>query len=82
MADAYTARLKKLYDDTIAKAMTEKFGYKNALEIPRIDKIVINMGVGPGQEARRTGRFRDGIDRGPEAGDHHGEEVDRAVQAA
>lgn len=55
MADAYTPRLRKLYDDTIAKAMTEKFGYKNALEIPRIDKIVINMGVGEAtQEKKRV----------------------------
>ncbi|MBN8839928.1 MAG: 50S ribosomal protein L5 [Sphingomonadales bacterium] len=53
MADAYTARLKKLYDDTIAKAMTEKFGYKNALEIPRIDKIVINMGVGEATQDKK-----------------------------
>lgn len=43
--------MKAMYDETIAKAMTEKFGYKNVLEIPRIDKIVLNMGVG---EATRT----------------------------
>ena len=43
---AYTPRLRKDYDDRIAKAMTEKFGYKNALEVPKLDKIVINMGVG------------------------------------
>lgn len=53
MADAYTPRLRKLYDDTIAKAMTEKFGYKNALEIPRIDKIVINMGVGEATQDKK-----------------------------
>ncbi|MBV8238932.1 MAG: 50S ribosomal protein L5 [Sphingomonas sp.] len=53
MADAYTPRLKKLYDDTIAKAMTEKFGYKNDLEIPRIDKIVINMGVGEATQDKK-----------------------------
>src|SRR5436305_15019134 len=53
MADAYTPRLKKLYDDTIAKAMTEKFGYKNNLEIPRIDKIVINMGVGEATQDKK-----------------------------
>jgi large subunit ribosomal protein L5 len=43
---AYTPRLKKDYDDRIAKAMTEKFGYKNKLEVPKLEKIVINMGVG------------------------------------
>ncbi len=53
MADAYTPRLMKLYDDTIAKAMTEKFGYKNNLEIPRIDKIVINMGVGEATQDKK-----------------------------
>ena len=47
MADAaYKPRMKGIYDDTIVKAMTDKFGYKNALEIPRLDKITLNMGVG------------------------------------
>lgn len=53
MADAYKPRLRKLYDDNIAKAMIEKFGYKNALEIPRIDKIVINMGVGEATQDKK-----------------------------
>ncbi|WP_298672239.1 50S ribosomal protein L5 [uncultured Sphingomonas sp.] len=53
MADAYKPRLRKLYDDKIAKAMVEKFGYKNALEIPRIDKIVINMGVGEATQDKK-----------------------------
>ena len=43
---AYTPRLKKDYDERIAKAMTEKFGYKNRFEVPKLEKIVINMGVG------------------------------------
>ena len=46
MADNYTPRMRKLYDDQIVKAMTEKFGYKNRLEVPRLDKITLNMGVG------------------------------------
>ena len=46
MADGYTPRLRKLYDESIAKAMTEKFGYANQMAVPRLDKIVINMGVG------------------------------------
>ena len=49
----YTPRLRKMYDDSIAKAMTEKFGYKNALEIPRIEKIVINMGVGEATQDKK-----------------------------
>jgi len=47
MADAkYVARLRKEYDEKIVPAMVEKFGYKNRMEVPRLEKIVINMGVG------------------------------------
>jgi large subunit ribosomal protein L5 len=46
MADKYTPRMRSLYDDKIVKAMTEKFGYKNAMEVPKIEKITLNMGVG------------------------------------
>ncbi|MCC2979686.1 MULTISPECIES: 50S ribosomal protein L5 [unclassified Sphingomonas] len=53
MADGYTPRLRKLYDETIVKAMIEKFGYKNALEIPRIEKIVLNMGVGEATQDKK-----------------------------
>ncbi len=42
----YEPRLKKHYRDVIVPAMREQFGYKNDLEIPRIEKIVLNMGVG------------------------------------
>lgn len=41
-----TARLQKHYEDVVRKALVEKFGYKNRFEVPRLDKIVINMGVG------------------------------------
>ncbi|WP_082450150.1 50S ribosomal protein L5 [Sphingomonas sp. Leaf231] len=53
MADAYKPRMKAIYDDRIIAAMTEKFGYKNALEIPRIDKIVLNMGVGEATQDKK-----------------------------
>lgn len=53
MADKYTPRMRKLYDDSIAKAMTEKFGYKNAMEVPKIDKIVLNMGVGEATQDKK-----------------------------
>ena len=48
MADgsAYVPRLKALYDTQIRSAMKEQFGYKNDMQIPRLDKIVLNMGVG------------------------------------
>jgi large subunit ribosomal protein L5 len=46
VADSYTARLKGDYQARITKAMTEKFGYTNPMQVPRLDKIVLNMGVG------------------------------------
>jgi large subunit ribosomal protein L5 len=49
----YTPRMRKMYDETIIKAMTEKFGYKNVMEIPRIDKIVLNMGVGEATQDKK-----------------------------
>jgi large subunit ribosomal protein L5 len=50
---SYTPRLKRDYDERIAAAMTEKFGYKNKLEVPRLDKIVINMGVGEATQDKK-----------------------------
>ena len=41
-----TPRLKKVYNETIKKALQEQFKYDNEMQIPRIDKIVLNMGVG------------------------------------
>jgi large subunit ribosomal protein L5 len=45
MAD-YTPRLKSQYKDKVRAAMKEEFSYKNDMQIPRLDKIVLNMGVG------------------------------------
>jgi len=42
----FRSRLKGLYEDEIRKAMQEKFGYKNVNQIPKLDKVVINMGIG------------------------------------
>ena len=54
MADSkYKARLQQRYEDVIVKAMTEKFGYKNALSVPRLEKIVINMGVGEATQDKK-----------------------------
>jgi len=53
MADGYTPRLKKLYDDKIVAAMTEKFGYKNVMQVPRLEKIVLNMGVGEATQDKK-----------------------------
>ena len=44
------SRLKDLYKDEIVDAMIKKFGYKNIMEVPKLDKIVIKMGVGEEKE--------------------------------
>ena len=44
------SRLKDLYNEQIVDAMTKKFGYKNVMEVPKLSKIVINMGVGEAKE--------------------------------
>ena len=44
------ARLKETYQSEIVEAMIKKFGYKNIMEVPKLDKIVINMGVGEAKE--------------------------------
>ena len=44
------SRLKDLYNDQIKDAMVKKFGYKNPMEVPKLDKIVINMAIGEAKE--------------------------------
>ena len=44
------SRLQEKYNNQVAPAMMEKFGYKNVMEIPKLDKIVINMGIGDAKE--------------------------------
>ena len=44
------SRLRDLYSNEIKDAMVKKFGYKNVMQIPKLDKIVINMGVGEAKE--------------------------------
>ena len=43
-------RLKEMYQNTIMDNMMKKFGYKNVMQVPKLDKIVINMGVGEAKE--------------------------------
>lgn len=50
------SRLKELYTSEIVDAMTKKFGYKNVMEVPKLEKIVINMGIG---EARENSKILD-----------------------
>ena len=44
------ARLKETYYNEIVDAMTKKFGYTNVMQVPKIDKIVVNMGIGEAKE--------------------------------
>ena len=53
MGEKYIPRLRTKYDAEIAKAMTEKFGYANVMEVPKIEKITINMGVGEGSQDKK-----------------------------
>jgi len=45
-----SARLKELYENEIVEAMTKKFEYKNVMEVPKLVKIVVNMGVGEAKD--------------------------------
>lgn len=53
MADTYIPRLKTKYDAEIAPAMQAKFGYRNVMEIPKIEKITLNMGVGEASQDKK-----------------------------
>ncbi len=48
------SRLKDLYENQIREALKKEFGYKNEMEIPRLEKIVLNMGVGEATEDRKA----------------------------
>ena len=56
MAEAahYTPRMKALYAEKIRGAMNEKFGYQNVMQTPKLDKVVINMGVGEAVNDRKA----------------------------
>ncbi len=53
MGDKTTSRMRNRYDEVVVKAMTERFGYANAMEVPRIEKITLNMGVGEGTQDKK-----------------------------
>jgi len=46
MAETYVSRLRTHYDDVVRASLVEEFGYKNPMQVPKLDKIVLNMGVG------------------------------------
>ncbi len=51
--EKYIPRLRRDYDERIAPAMIERFGYKNKLEVPKLEKIIINMGVGEATQDKK-----------------------------
>ncbi len=48
------SRLKETYQNEIVDAMIKKFGYKNIMEVPKLDKVVINMGVGEAKDNHKV----------------------------
>src|SRR5262245_35905688 len=48
-----TARLRSVYQNEVRKKLTEKFGYKSPMQVPGLDKVVLNIGVGEGVNDRK-----------------------------
>lgn len=74
---------EKLYNEVIKKSLVDKFGYTNSHEIPKLTKIVLNMGVGDAvtdQEETDQRRRGNGHDRRPEAGYHQSPQIYRYLQ--
>jgi large subunit ribosomal protein L5 len=51
--EQYVPNFKKQYDDKVAPALKEQFGYKNVMQVPKLEKIVINQGIGAGVADKR-----------------------------
>jgi large subunit ribosomal protein L5 len=51
--NGYTPRLRTHYDEVVRKSLTEQFGYGNPMQVPRLDKVVLNMGIGEGVADRK-----------------------------
>jgi large subunit ribosomal protein L5 len=49
----YTPRLRTLFDKEVRAKLTEQFGYKNPMQVPGLDKVVLNMGIGEGVADRK-----------------------------
>ena len=54
------ARLKEMYQNEMVDALMKKFGYKNVMQVPKLEKIVVNMGVG---EAKENAKILDNVVR-------------------
>ncbi len=52
----YIPRLRQQYDDVVRPQLLEEFGYKNPMQIPRVEKIVLNMGVGESTQDSKKAR--------------------------
>ena len=77
-----SGQLKERYVTEVVPALEKQFGYDNPMRVPRLDKIVLNIGLGEALDERqggRRGRRRPAADHGPEADRHPRQAVDRAV---
>ena len=81
----YKPRMKTHYEKVVREEMTKQFGYKNAMQIPRIEKVVLNMGVGEAVNDRKKvdAAAKDlAMIAGQRPVDHARPQVDRHLQAA
>src|SRR5258708_36483865 len=53
---AYIPRLRAEYDKSIRPKLTEQFGYRNLMQVPRLDKVGLNMGIGEADNKRKKGQ--------------------------
>ena len=83
--NGYTPRLRKHYDEVVRPKLVEEFGYKNPMQVPTIDKIVINMGIGESVADSKKASSAAGdlaLHRGSGSGDHPCPQGDLVLQGA
>lgn len=83
--EKYTPRLKSDYQARIRAELKTKFGYTNEMQIPKLDKIVLNMGIGEAvADSKKANAAPQGSDgyRWSEGCRHQGSQLDRRLQAA
>ncbi len=79
------AKFKEIYQQNVVPALMKRFNYRNVMQVPRLEKIVVNMGLG---EAIQNIKILDSAvqemseHHRPEAGHHQGQEIDCPVQTA
>ena len=82
---AYVPRLREQFDKEIRGKLTEQFGYANVMQVPRLDKVVLNMGIGEAVNDRKkveTAAADLALIAGQKPVDHQVAQVDRDLQAA